>query len=107
MITLTNLVLIFVGGIGARGQQSDIVDVIDFASGIFAAFLVVLSLLSYRNTKAKRLLFVSAAFGLFSIRTIILTRLDYFVSEIQTGTIEIVLSLAGFVILAPVFRPLV
>ncbi len=85
----------------------EIVDIIDYASGIFAAFLLVLSLLSYRNTKAKRLLFVSAAFGLFSIRTIIFTRLDSFISEIQTGTIEIVLSLTGFVILILFFMAIV
>ena len=46
-------------------------DIVDFASGIFAAFLMVLSLHAYRNRKTKRLLLVSAAFGMFALRTII------------------------------------
>jgi len=104
MIFLTNFILFLIGGIG---EQFEITDIIDFATGVFAAVLLVLSLLSYRNVRAKRLLFVSAAFGLYSIREIILARLDYFVSEIQTDTIEIALSLAGFVILALIFLAIV
>ncbi|MDQ6723314.1 MAG: hypothetical protein M3Z01_03505 [Thermoproteota archaeon] len=83
-------------------QAINIIDIFDYGSGIFAAVLFVLSLIAYRNAKTTRLLFVSAAFALFSLRTII-ARLDFIIPETQTTTIEIALSLSGFVILALFF----
>lgn len=80
---------------------------LDFASGIFAAFLLALSLLAYKRTKMKRLLFVSAAFGLFSFRAII-PRLDLFLPNLDLSTsIETILSITGFVILGLFFLAIV
>jgi hypothetical protein len=80
---------------------------LDFASGIFAAFLLALSLLAYKRTKVKRLLFVSVAFGLFSFRAII-PRLDLFLPDLDLSTsIETILSITGFVILGFFFLAIV
>ena len=80
---------------------------LDFASGIFAAFLLALSLLAYKRTKMKRLLFVSVAFGLFSFRAII-PRLDLFLPDLDLSTsIETILSITGFVILGFFFLAIV
>jgi hypothetical protein len=87
-------------------QAIDIIDIFDYGSGIFAAILFVISLIAYRNAKTKRLLFVSAAFALFSLRTII-ARLDFFIPEAQSTTIEVALSLSGFVILTLFFIAIV
>jgi hypothetical protein len=87
-------------------QQAEIIDIFDYASGIFAAVLFVLSLIAYRNTKTRKLLFVSAAFALFSLRTII-ARLDFIIPEAQSTTIEIALSLSAFAILILFFMAIV
>ena len=87
-------------------QQADIIDIFDYGSGIFAAVLFVVSLLAYRNAKATRLLFVSAAFALFALRTII-ARLDFFIPETQSTTIELGLSLSAFAILGLFFVAIV
>jgi uncharacterized membrane protein YhfC len=81
-------------------------DYIDFGSGIFAAFLLALSLIAYRNVKSKRLLFVSTAFGLFSLRALV-TRLDLLIPEAQSATIELALALSGFCILGLFFIAIV
>src|SRR5919112_5030023 len=77
-------------------------DIVDFASGIFAVFLMVLSLHAYRNRKSKRLLLVTAAFGLFALRTIIAS-LDLLIPEAESTVIELALALTGFAILSLFF----
>jgi hypothetical protein len=89
-----------------EGEPLEPSDVIDFASGIFAVFLMVLSLLAYRNAKAKRLILVSAAFGLFALRTII-ARLDLLIPEAESTVIELALALTGFAILSFFFFAIV
>lgn len=84
----------------------EISDIAGFASGAFAASLLVISLFSYRKTKAKKLLFVSAAFGLFSIREI-MARLDYLIPEAQSAWVETSLAIAGVVILGLFFVAIV
>lgn len=81
-------------------------DIVDFASGIFAVFLMVLSLHAYRNRKSKRLLLVTAAFGLFALRTIIAS-LDLLIPEAESTVIELALALTGFAILSLFFFAIV
>ncbi|MFL6521932.1 MAG: hypothetical protein ACJ71B_00455 [Nitrososphaera sp.] len=81
-------------------------DIVDFASGIFAVFLMVLSLYAYRNRKSKRLLLVTAAFGLFALRTIIAS-LDLLIPEAESTVIELALALTGFAILSLFFFAIV
>jgi hypothetical protein len=88
------------------GEAPDIPESIDFATGIFAIFLLVVSLFAYRRTKMKRLLFVSAAFGLYGFRAI-LPRLEIFLPTVEATTITVILSSIGFVILALFFVAIV
>jgi len=83
-------------------QEVDLSDYIDFGSGIFAAILLALSLIAYRNVRSKRLLFVSAAFGLFALRTLV-ARLNLFIPEAESSLIELALAISGFAILALFF----
>ena len=53
-------------------------DIFELVSGIFAAILCVLSLRAYRNLKIKGMLFVSAAFGIFAVRTIAIETKDLY-----------------------------
>jgi hypothetical protein len=89
-----------------EGEPLEPSDIVDFASGIFAAFLMVLSLLAYRNARTKRLLLVSAAFGMFALRTII-ARLDLLIPEAESTVIELALALTGFAILSLFFFAIV
>jgi hypothetical protein len=103
-------ILLYVGSIFMQiqeeGEPLELSDIVDFASGIFAAFLMVLSLLAYRNTRTKRLLLVSAAFGMFALRTII-ARLDILIPEAESKVIELALALTGFAILSLFFFAIV
>ncbi|MDH2906565.1 MAG: hypothetical protein PXX83_00515 [Candidatus Nitrosotalea sp.] len=80
---------------------------LDFATGIFAAILFAMSLIVYRRTNLKRMLFVSAAFGLYAFRAI-LPRMDIFLPDLDLSTsMEILLSIMGFIILSLFFVAIV
>ena len=100
-------ILFVISGMSEIGSEGpDLSESLDFATGIFAAFLLVISLFAYRRTKLKRLLFVSAAFGLYAFRTI-LPRLDIYLPTVEAATITAILSALGFVILALFFVAIV
>ena len=89
------------------GELPDLPESLDFASGIFAAFLLVISLFAYRRTNLKRLLFVSAAFGLYSFRAI-LPRMDIILPNLQiTTAVDTIIAILGFVILGLFFVAIV
>ena len=88
------------------GEAPDLSESLDFATGIFAVFLLAVSLFAYRRTKLTRLLFVSAAFGLYAFRAI-LPRLEIFLPSVEATTTTAILSSMGFVILALFFIAIV
>ena len=88
------------------GETPDLSESLDFATGVFAAILLVMSLFVYRRTHLKRILFVSAAFGLYAFRAI-LPRMDIYLPSIESTTFEAILSLTGFIILALFFVAIV
>jgi hypothetical protein len=79
-------------------DKGDIAEIFDFGSGIFAGLLFALSLIAYMKIRLKKILFVSIAFGLFAVRTIV-TRLDLFVPEVESSLLELTLAIMGFVAL--------
>jgi hypothetical protein len=87
-------------------DKGDVAEIFDFGTGIFAAILFALSLIAYRNLRSKRLLFVSSAFGLFAIRTIV-SRLDLFMPEIESTILELLLAVMSFAALALFFVAIV
>ncbi|MGH2612236.1 MAG: hypothetical protein ACRDFB_04200 [Rhabdochlamydiaceae bacterium] len=88
------------------GEVPDIPESLDFATGIFAAVLLVMSLLAYKRTNLTRLVFVSAAFGLYAFRAI-LPRLEILLPSVEANIIDIMLSSIGFIILALFFVAIV
>lgn len=92
------------GGVSLASLEPS--DIIEFASGIFAVFLMALTFLSYINVRATRLLFVAGAFGLFAVRAI-MARLDIFIPESLSTGVETGLALAGFAILSLFFLAIV
>jgi hypothetical protein len=104
---LLEQILFAVNGLTEVGGESpDFQESLDFATGIFAAFLLVVSLFAYRRTKLTRLLFVSAAFGIYAFRAI-LPRMEIFLPSVEATTIDVILSSTGFVILALFFVAIV
>jgi hypothetical protein len=88
-------------------EKQNIADIFVFGSGIFAAFLFALSLLAYRNLLTKRLLLVSAAFGIFAIHAIV-SKLDLFTPlHIESSVLEMILAIMNFVALAFIFMAIV
>jgi hypothetical protein len=99
-------ILFATNGVKEVGEVNDFAESLDFATGIFAAILLVISLVVYRRTHMTRIIFVSAAFGLYAFRAI-LPRMDIFIPFLESNTIEIMLSATGFIILALFFVAIV
>ncbi|PWU80487.1 MAG: hypothetical protein DLM72_11950 [Candidatus Nitrosopolaris wilkensis] len=88
-------------------DKQNIADIFVFGSGIFAAILFSLSLLAYRNLMTKRLLLVSAAFGIFAINAIV-SKLDLFTPlHIESSVLELILAILNFVALTFFFFAIV
>jgi hypothetical protein len=87
-------------------DRPEIADIIKIGAGIFAVILSALTLTAYRNLKSKRLLFVSAAFGLFAVHAIV-SKLDLFIPEIESSIVEILTSTIIFFALAFFFLAIV
>jgi hypothetical protein len=73
-------------------------EVLDAAVGVFALVLLALSLSAYRKTHLKRLLVVSAAFGLFAVEVAV-RQLDAFVFAVGYQTDLIITTALDFFIL--------
>lgn len=71
--------------------QETLALIFDVGSGIFAGFIVIVSLIAYRKLKSRKLLLITSAFAFFFIRSI-LSRLDFFVPE----TLELLLAVVSF-----------
>jgi uncharacterized membrane protein YgdD (TMEM256/DUF423 family) len=101
---LFNVQLVFAS---AGDDREDIADLFVFGSGIFAGILLALSLIAYKNLKEKRLLFVSAAFGIFAIYSIV-SKLDILTPiQIESSVLELILAIMNFVALAFFFLAIV
>ena len=87
-------------------DKGDIAEIFEFASGIFAAILCVLSLIAYQRVKLKKILFVAIAFGLFAVHTI-LSRLDLFLPDIESSLLELMLAITSFIALSLFFFAIV
>ena len=72
--------------------QETLALIFDVGSGIFAGFIIIVSLIAYRKLKSRRLLLITSAFAFFFVRSI-LSRLDFFVPE----TLELLLAVVSFI----------
>jgi len=79
------------GGGGGSSFQELLAEIFDLGSGIFAAIILIISLVAYRKLKSWRILLISSAFALFCARSV-LSRLDVFMPE----TLELILAMVSF-----------
>jgi len=79
---------------------------LDVAIAVFALILLALSLSAYRKTRLRRLILVSAAFGLFAVE-VLLRQLDDLVFNVGFQTAQIVVAAMEFVILLLFFLAIV
>jgi len=75
------------------GKQDITTDIFELLSGIFAAILFVLSLKAYRKLKIKGMVFVSAAFGIFAARTIVIETRDLYIGGGESSALQSALSI--------------
>jgi hypothetical protein len=87
-------------------DKENLADLFDIGSGIFAAILSTLSLIAYRNLHSKRMLLVSAAFGMFSIHAIV-TSIDAILPTIESAVLELIVSATIFVSLTFFFLAII
>ena len=71
--------------------QEHITSVFDLGSAVFSAFIIVLTIVAYRNLRSKRILLISTAFILFFTRSIL-----SFFDLVQPEVLEIFLSILSF-----------
>ena len=88
------------------GGNFEPVEFLNLLVGVFALILLALSLTAYRRTSLRRLLFVSAAFGLFAVEVIV-RHLDMFVLALGPETDVILETALDFAILLLFFVALV
>ena len=81
-------------------------EVLDSAIAIFAMVLLALTLSAYRKTKLRRLILVSAAFGLFAVEVAI-RQVDDFVLGLSDQTTMILVAGMEFVVLLLFFLAVV
>ncbi|HVB95190.1 MAG TPA: hypothetical protein VND41_01130 [Nitrososphaerales archaeon] len=81
-------------------------EALDIAIATFALILLAVSLSAYRKTRMRRLLLVSAAFGLFAV-DVLIRQLDDLVFNVGAQTSQIVVGAMEFVILLLFFLAIV
>lgn len=85
----------------------DISDIFELVSGIIAAILSFLSLKAYRKLKIKGMVFVSAAFGIFAVRTIAIEISDLYVGGVQSSVPQSIFEMMIFIALVLFFVAIV
>lgn len=83
-------------------SRENIATFFDLGSAIFSTFILIISLVAYKNLKSTKFLLIVAAFGMFLIRSI-LSHMDIFHPE----TTELLLSVTSFVGLFLLFFALI
>jgi len=81
-------------------------ELLNAAVGLFALLLFALSVSAYRKTRLRRLLIVSAAFGLFAV-DVAIRQLDVFVFTVGYQTDQVITTVVEFFILLLFFLAVV
>jgi hypothetical protein len=87
-------------------QRFDTEELLNGGIALFALILLALTLSTYRRTHLRRLLLVSAAFGLFAVEVVI-RQLDAFVFVIGYQTDQIITTVMEFIVLLLFFLAIV
>jgi hypothetical protein len=91
---------------GLVAYDYDAIELLNFGIGVLALLLMAVALNAYRRTKLKRLLFVSAAFGLFVAKTA-LENVDVVLFQLGPVVTQLLISLLDLAILLLFFVALV
>ena len=87
-------------------EQNDLSELFSLGTGAFALILLAISLISYRKVRLTRFLFVSAAFALFVVKTLI-EHADLIFPGMDTSTVgSTLLVFLDFMILLLMFLSL-
>jgi hypothetical protein len=89
------------------GKENITTDIFELLSGIFAAILFVLSFRAYRKLRMKAMLFVSAAFGIFAVRTLAIETRDIYLGGGESYALQSVLSIMVLIALVLFFVAIV
>jgi len=81
-------------------------EILNAGIAVFALILLVLTLSTYRRTKLRSLLLVSAAFGLFAVEVVI-RQFDVFVFAVGYQTDQIITTVMEFIVLLLFFLAVV
>lgn len=87
-------------------DKGNLAEFFDFGTGIFAVLLFVLSLIAYSRLKSKRIMYVAIAFAIFAVRVIV-SKLDLFIPEVESTSLELLLAIMGFTALGLFFMAIV
>jgi hypothetical protein len=88
-------------------EQNDLAELFSIGTGAFAVILLSISLMSYRKLRLTRFLFVSAAFAVFAVKTLV-EHVDLLFPGVDTAaTIGTFLVFLDFLILLLIFLSLV
>lgn len=87
-------------------DKGDLAELFDLGTGIFAAILFALSLIAYKRIKSRRILYVAIAFAIFATRVIV-SKLDLFIPEIESSSLDLILAIMGFAALGLFFIAIV
>jgi hypothetical protein len=88
-------------------EQNDLTELFSLGTGVFALILLSISLISYRKVRLTRFLFVSAAFAVFAIKTLVEHADLLFPGLDTTSTAGTLLVFLDFLILLLIFLSLV
>lgn len=87
-------------------DKGNLAEFFDLGTGIFAAILFTLSIVAYKKIKSRRILYVAIAFAIFAIRAIV-SKIDLFISDIESSSLDLVLAIMGFAALGLFFFAIV
>lgn len=87
-------------------ESIDVAELLKLGSGLFALFLLLISILAYYRSRQRRLIFVSCAFGLYFLKVIV-EHIDLFIPNIETSFLDLLLALIDFIILLLFFLAIV
>lgn len=87
--------------------QNNLIEIFSLAVGVVAIILLVISLMSYKKVKLKRLLLISAAFALFAVKTMAM-HIDLVFPNVNIGNVaELIFVFIDFMILLLFFLAVV
>jgi cbb3-type cytochrome oxidase subunit 3 len=92
---------------GGNFGETDLAEIFSIGTGVFALILLAISLIAYSRARVNRFLFVSAAFALFAVKTLI-QQIDLIFPNLDVGfTVSTILVFLDLLVLLLFFLAVV